>query len=102
MKYWTDMFKNIKKEKLCECVLSAGSFAGKCAWRFYRMTATIDVNNLMEVRKIGLQALKEALGPVGMIRFIQQYENGSGDYTEEKYQKPDLTIEEVDMILKNR
>jgi len=66
------------------------------------MTATLNVNNLKEVRKVGLQALNEALGPVGMVRFIQQYENGSGDYTEEKYQKPDLTIEEVDMILKNR
>ena len=66
------------------------------------MAATLNVNNLMEVRKAGLQALNEALGPVGMARFIQQYENGSGDYTEEKYQKPDLTVEEVDMMLKNQ
>ena len=48
------------------------------------MTATFNVNNLTEIRKMGLQALIEALGPVGMVRFIQQYENGSGDYTEEK------------------
>ena len=27
--------------------------------------------------------------------------NGSGDYTNEKYQQPDLTIEEIDVILKN-
>jgi len=66
------------------------------------MTTTLNVNNLTEVRKVGLQALNEALGPVGMVRFIQQYENGSGDYTEEKYQKPDLTVEEVDIMLKNR
>ena len=66
------------------------------------MTATLNVNNLMEVKKMGLQALKEALGPVGMARFIQQYENGSGDYTEEKYQKPDLSVDEVDMKLKSR
>ena len=66
------------------------------------MTAILNVNDLMEVRKVGLQALNEALGPVGMVRFIQQYENGSGDYTEEKYQKPDLTVEEVDIILRNR
>ena len=66
------------------------------------MIATINVNNLMEVRKVGLQALNEALGPVGMVRFIQQYENGFGDYTEEKYQKPDLTVEEIDKMLKNR
>ena len=66
------------------------------------MTATLNVNNLMEVRKAGLQALNEALGPVGMVRFIQQYENGFGDYTDEKNKKPDLTVEEVDMMLKNR
>ena len=66
------------------------------------MTTTLNVNNQMEVRKAGLQALNEALGPVGMVKFIQQYENGSGDYTEEKYQKPDLTIEEVDIMLKNQ
>ena len=66
------------------------------------MNATINVNNLIEIRKIGLQALKEALGPVGMVRFIQQYENGYGDYTKEKYQQPNLTIEEIDTILKNK
>ena len=66
------------------------------------MNATLNVNNLLEIRKIGLQALKEALGPVGMVRFIQQYENGYGDYTKEKYQQPDLTVEEVDILLKNR
>ena len=66
------------------------------------MNETLNVNNLLEIRKIGLQALKEALGPVGMVRFIQQYENGYGDYTKEKYQQPDLTIEEIDILLKNR
>jgi len=65
------------------------------------MNSTLNVNNLAEIRKIGLQALKEALGPVGMVRFIQLFENGYGDYTEEKYQQSDLTIEEVDILLKN-
>ena len=65
------------------------------------MNETININNLVEIRKIGLQALKEALGPVGMIKFIQQYENGSGNYTNEKYQQPDFTIEEIDILLKN-
>jgi hypothetical protein len=66
------------------------------------MNATINVNNLIEIRKTGLQALREALGPVGMVRFIQQYENGYGDYTKEKYQQPDLTVEEIDFVLKNK
>jgi hypothetical protein len=66
------------------------------------MNATPSVNNFMEIRKIGLQALKEALGPVGMVRFIQQYGNGYGDYTKEKYQQPDFTIEDIDILLKNQ
>jgi hypothetical protein len=66
------------------------------------MIATLNVNNLMEIRKTGLQALQEALGPVGMVRFIQQYENGYGDYTKEKYQQPDMTVAEIDIMLKNQ
>jgi hypothetical protein len=65
------------------------------------MNTAININNLIEIRKTGLQALKEALGPVGMVRFIQQYENGCGDYTKEKYQQPDVTVEEIDTIMKN-
>jgi hypothetical protein len=65
------------------------------------MNAKLNVNNLLEIRKIGLQALREALGPVGMVRFIQQYENGYGDYTKEKYQQPDMTVNEIDIILKS-
>ena len=30
----------------------------------------------------------------------KQIENGSGDYTEEKYQKPNLIVEEIDSILR--
>jgi hypothetical protein len=66
------------------------------------MNTAINVNNLVEIRKKGLQALEEALGPIGTVRFFQQYEDGYGDYTKEKYQGPDLTAEEIDMLLKNK
>jgi hypothetical protein len=36
------------------------------------------------IRKIGIEALSKALGPVGMARFLQQYETGIGDYTKER------------------
>lgn len=36
------------------------------------------------VRKIGLEALTKALGPVGMVRFLQQFEAGTGNYTKER------------------
>ena len=56
------------------------------------MNTVLDVNSLVEIRRAGLQALKEALGPVGMVKFIQQYDKGCGDYTKEKYKQPDFTI----------
>jgi hypothetical protein len=40
--------------------------------------------------------------PVLDFEMEQKYENGYGDYTKEKYQQPNLTVEEIDGILKNR
>lgn len=40
--------------------------------------------NPQNLRKLGLEALSSALGPVGMVRFLQQFESGTGDYTKER------------------
>ena len=40
--------------------------------------------NMSEIRKKGIEALTEALGPVGMVRFLHQFESGKGDYTKER------------------
>ena len=57
---------------------------------------TLNVNNPMAVRAAGLQALKEALGPVGAVKFLQLFDHGgSGDYTKEKYESPDVSLEEI-------
>lgn len=45
------------------------------------MTTTPTMPSLEEIRRAGLEALHRELGPVGMVRFLQQFENGSGDYT---------------------
>jgi hypothetical protein len=37
--------------------------------------------SLYEIRVIGFEILIRELGPVGAIRFIQQYETGQGNYT---------------------
>jgi hypothetical protein len=37
-----------------------------------------------EVRLIGLEVLGRELGATGLIRFLQLYEHGSGDYTQER------------------
>lgn len=40
--------------------------------------------NLNQLRIRGLEALIKALGPVGMVRFLQQFDTGAGDYTKER------------------
>jgi hypothetical protein len=66
------------------------------------MNATVNLSSLIEIRRTGLEALKEVLGPVGMVKFIQQYENGYGDYTQEKYKQPNMAIEEIDSMLRKK
>lgn len=60
----------------------------------------INLNNPLEVRMIGIQALREALGPVGAVRFMQQYDMGYGDYTKEKKNEPDLNLDQIAALLK--
>lgn len=52
--------------------------------------ADVNLNNPLEIRIIGMQALKDALGPVGTVRFMQQYDLGYGDYTKERQGEPDI------------
>ena len=60
----------------------------------------VNLNNPLEIRTMGLKALKDALGPVGMARFIQQFDSGHGDYTKEKQNAPDIDLDEIDALLK--
>ena len=49
-----------------------------------------------QIRFQGLEALRRELGAVGMIRFMQQFSNGHGNYTEERHEWLDkLTVEEI-------
>jgi len=49
-----------------------------------------------ELRIRGIRALTEALGPVSMARFLQQFDSGSGDYTRDRdaWQKA-ITVEKA-------
>ena len=60
---------------------------------------SINLNNPTEVRNVGMQALENALGRVGMVKFIQQFDQGYGDYTAEKYHMPDITREEIETLI---
>ncbi len=39
-----------------------------------------------QILELGFKALVDKLGPVGMVRFIHQFQTGTGDYTEERQQ----------------
>lgn len=41
-------------------------------------------NFLVQIRQLGIKALTEALGAVGTVRFLQQFDTGSGDYTKDR------------------
>jgi hypothetical protein len=50
------------------------------------MARTLD-----EIRRMGMEALRQRLGRTGMIRFLQQFEVGSGDYANERHAWVDST-----------
>lgn len=57
----------------------------------------------MQIRQLGIQALAQALGPVGMVRFLQQYDTGSGDYTQDRDELlGEPTVEDIFAQIKER
>lgn len=60
----------------------------------------VNLSNPVEIRNVGIKALQEALGPVGMVKFMQQFDMGYGDYTKEKQDQPDISLDEIDIWLK--
>ena len=50
------------------------------------VTMSVRTMTLEQIRLAGLQALARELGPVGLVRFLQQFETGQGDYSVERHQ----------------
>ena len=62
----------------------------------------VTVKDLEKIRQEGLKALKDKLGPIGMIKFIQMYSDGKGDYTKERRKKlAELKEADLKEYLKN-
>ena len=62
----------------------------------------VTVKDLEKIRQEGLKALKDKLGPIGMIKFIQMYSDGEGDYTKERRKKlAEVKEEDLKEYLKN-
>jgi len=54
------------------------------------------IGNVRAIREEGFKVLSRELGAAGMAVFLRQFENGSGDYTEERIElQKDITIEEI-------
>lgn len=58
---------------------------------------------LDQIRTIGLEALVQALGPTGLIRFLQMFDQGRGNYTEERDQiLPPQSVAEIAEAIRQR
>ncbi|MBC8876895.1 MAG: hypothetical protein H8E44_46295 [Planctomycetes bacterium] len=44
------------------------------------------MQTLEQIRREGLEALRERLGRAGMIRFLAQFDNGGGDYAKDRHE----------------
>jgi hypothetical protein len=56
----------------------------------------IETTNLFKIRQLGIEVLSRELGPVAMIRFLQQYEIGTGDYSKDRHHWIDnITIDDI-------
>jgi len=43
-----------------------------------------EARTMEEIRRLGVEVLARELGPVGMVRFLRQFETGHGDYTKDR------------------
>jgi len=58
---------------------------------------------LNEIQQTGLAALSRELGPVGMIRFLQMFETGYGDYSQERsLWLKEQSVEDIAQRIKRR
>lgn len=56
-----------------------------------------------QIRAAGLAALSRELGLVGMIRFMQQFELGQGDYSKDRHQWLDqYTVDDIAKMIREK
>jgi hypothetical protein len=59
--------------------------------------------NLAEIRERGFNVLVKELGTIGAINFLRQFENGTGNYTEDREVLLDgITIDDIAERIKRR
>ncbi|MFZ3166146.1 MAG: hypothetical protein WA130_00935 [Candidatus Methanoperedens sp.] len=55
-----------------------------------------------EIRKDGFEILAKSLGPIEMVRFIQSFDMGRGDYTKERSQWISENLDEIFKEIKEK
>ncbi len=45
--------------------------------------STVSYKTEFEIQQLGIEALRKGVGVVGLIRFMQQFDKGHGDYTKD-------------------
>ena len=48
------------------------------------MNKNVNIKDINEVRRVGVEALIKDLGIVGTVAFLRQFDMGHGDYTKER------------------
>lgn len=54
-----------------------------------------EIKTISQIRDEGFAALVKMLGPGDAIRYVNSFDQGSGDYTQEKYLKGDEDFDSV-------
>ena len=54
-----------------------------------------EMKTINQIRQEGFEALVKALGPGDAIRYVNSYDQGTGDYTSEKNLQPDEDFDAV-------
>jgi hypothetical protein len=56
-----------------------------------------------QIRTAGMKALSRELGVAGMLRFIQQFEMGQGDYSKDRHQWLDkYTVDDIGKMVQEK
>lgn len=61
-----------------------------------------EIKTINQIREEGFAALIKALGPGDAIRYVNSFDQGIGNYTEEKYEQPDEDFDSVVARIRSR
>ena len=62
----------------------------------------VDLKDKKELHRAGMEALEKAFGSVGTMEFLGFFNYNDGDYTKEKYERSEPSLEEIWEAIKKR